>query len=129
MHEKYVKLFEELSRTVAITAEQVMDYDKSKNDDSGFKTAETMRNDFQELTDRIKTAGKKYELTKNDAAKLLVGAIIITNQLQGKVNTIQKSIAGYQSDIIPKLQAVVDAKDEDAALQIASEKFVIKNEE
>jgi flagellar biosynthesis chaperone FliJ len=130
MHEKYVTLFKELARTTAITAERVMDLNHEKGDEQGFKTAMTMRDDFEEIHDRIKDAGNNYQLGRNDAARLMVGALITINQMQNQINAMQKAIAGYQSDVIPKLQAIVDnAKSDIEANQLANEKFIIENEE
>ena len=87
-----------------------------------------MRNDYQALTDRISTDG--YNLNKSDAAKLLVGVMILVNQLQDKINNLKKAIAGYQTDIIPKLQDIVDnAKDDNEAKSMADEKFIIQEQE
>lgn len=128
MDKKYVTLFQELAQATAVTSETVMDYDRQKGDDKGLETATSMRNDFQELTDRIKAAGDEYIPTKNDAAKLLVAAMIQANQIQTRIENLQKAMAGYQTDVVPKLQEIVDnAKDDDDARKIANEEFIIKD--
>ena len=102
-----------------------MDYDKAQEDEKGFETAKIMRDDFESLYDRL---NEEYVMTKSDASKLLVGTMIQINQLQDKMTTLHKAIAGYQTDLVPKLQAIMDEaqSDEDAA-KMAEEKFIIEN--
>lgn len=128
MDKKYVQLFQELAQTTAVTAETVMDYDRQKNDEQGLKTATTMRDDYQALVESIKTAGDNYAPTKPDAAKLLVAAMIQVNQLQERINNLKKAMTGYQTDVVPKLQEVVDnAQSDEEAIKIANEKFIIED--
>ena len=126
MDKKYITLFKDLAQATAASAEAVMDYDREKGDEKGLETATTMRDDFQELAGRLID---EYEMTQPDAARLLVAAMIQVNQLQGRIENLKKAMAGYQTDVIPKLQDIVDnAKEEGAAAQMANEKFVIKEE-
>ena len=127
MNKKYVELFRDLAQAIAVTAEQVMEYDRSKEDEKGLETATLMRDDYQALHDRIEEAGDNYTLTKSDAAKLLVGAMIQTNQLQDRMNNLKKAMAGYQSDVIPKLQEMVDAENDEVVATLANEKFIIED--
>jgi len=127
MDKKYITLFKNLAQATAASAEQVMDYDKTKGDEKGFETAQIMRNDYQELTDRVTD---DFVLTKNDAARLLVAAMIQTNQLQDRMNLLRQAMTGYQSDVIPKLQEIVDkAETDEDAIKMANEKFIIENNE
>ena len=125
MDKRYITLFKDLAQATAASAEQVMDYDKAQNDEKGFETAQIMRNDYQALADKF---GEEFTINRNDIAKLLVGAMIQTNQLQDRINNLKKAMTGYQSDIIPKLQEILDETetDEDAA-KLANEKFIIEN--
>ncbi len=126
MDKKYITLFKDLAQATAASAEAVMDYDREKDDEKGLETATTMRDDFQELASRITD---DYEMTQPDAARLLVAAMIQLNQIQDRINNLKNAMAGYQSDVVPKLQDIVDnAKEEGAAAQMANEKFVIKEE-
>ena len=50
MDKKYVTLFKDLAQATAASAESVMDYDRSQNDEKGLKTATIMRDDYQKLT-------------------------------------------------------------------------------
>lgn len=124
MDKRYVELFKDLAKATAVSAEQVMDYDSQKGDNEGLATATTMRDDFQELTDRINDTD--YVITKADAAKLLVGSMIIANQIKDKIESLQKGLAGYQTDLIPKLEEVLGAETEEEAQKTAEEKFSIK---
>jgi len=130
MDKRYVNLFKELALTSATLAEQVMDYDRQKEDEAGLATATQMRDDFQALADRISENGENYAPDKSDAAKLLVSSMLIVNQLNDKLNNIKKSITGYQTDLIPKLQDIVDnAESDDAAREMANAKFIIEDNE
>ena len=124
MDKKYVTLFKELAQATAASAETVMDYDREKGDEQGLKTATIMRDDYQDLVSRIDVT--EYVISKADAAKLLVGAMIMTRQLQDRINNLKSAMAGYQTDVIPKLQEIVDAETEEEAQQIANGKFIIQ---
>ena len=131
MDKKYITLFKDLAQATAASAESVMDYNRSKNDEKGLSTATIMRDDFQALVDTIKEAGDDYAPTQPEAARLLVGAMVMVNQLQDKVNALRKAITGYQTDVIPKLQEIVDkaGSDNELARKMANEKFIIKEQE
>lgn len=128
MDKKYIELFKNLAQATAVTAEQVMDYDHSKSDEKGYDTAKIMRDDYQALTDSIDSLSEKYQPTKSDIAKLLVAAMVQTNQLQNRIDALKKAMTGYQTDIIPKLQEVLDkAENDDDAVRLAEEKFIIED--
>lgn len=126
MDKKYITLFKDLAQATAVLAEQVMEYDRGKGEEEALKTATIMRNDYQDLADKIKA--DEYNMTKSDAAKFLVAAMIQANQLQDKINNLKKAMVGYQTDLIPKLQELVDAENDEAVIQLANEKFIIKEE-
>ena len=127
MDKKYIELFKSLAQATAVSAEQVMDYDKAQGDEKGLQTATSMLDDFQELFDKI---NDDFILSKSAAAKLLVGAMIQVNQLQDRINALRKAMTGYQTDVIPKLQEIVDnAENDEMANQMANEKFIIKDNE
>lgn len=123
MDKRYVELFKELAKATAVSAEQVMDYDRAKNDEEGLKTAQTMRDDYNALHDKINDGS---ELDKTDFAKLLVGAMIVVNQIQDRLTTLQKAMSGYQTDLIPKLNKIIEAETEDEVKKLATEEFSIK---
>ena len=127
MDKKYIDLFKELARATAISAEQVMDYDKAQKDEKGFETAKVMRDDFEALYDRLTD---DYSMNRADAAKFLVGTMIQLNHIQDKIQALRKAATGYQTDIIPKLQEIVDSDGNDEAIaKMANEKFIIENNE
>jgi len=125
MDKKYITLFKELAQTTAASAETVMDYDREKGDQKGLDTATIMRDDYQALADKL---DEEYQINKTDIAKLLVGAMIMTNQLQDRINNLKKAVTGYQTDVIPKLQKIVDeAKNDEEVTKMANELFIIED--
>lgn len=125
MDKKYIELFKELARATAVAAEQVMDYDKEKKDDKGFDTAKMMRDDFEALHEKISAETFNGELTKAEYAKMLVGCYVIVGNLQDRIVALQKAVAGYQTDIVPKLSKIIEADTEEAAQALAKELLVI----
>jgi len=127
MDKKYITLFKELAQATAASAETVMEYDREKGDEKGLETATVMRDDYQTLASNINDA---YTMSRGDAAKLLVGAMIMTNQLQDRMNNLKTAMAGYQTDVMPKLQEIIDkATTDEEATQMANEKFIIESNE
>ena len=125
MDKRYITLFKELAQATAVSAEQVMEYDRGKGDEKGLETATIMRDDYQKLVDSITSADENYQLNKADAARLLVGAMIQINQLQDRINNLKKAMSGYQADVIPKLQEIVDLENDEDVAKVANEKFII----
>lgn len=129
MHSKYIELFKEIANATAISAEQVMDYDKQKDDAKGYEAAETLHKDFIELYDKIRDKNFDGQLAREDFARLLVGTLIIMNQLNDRITALKKAMTGYQTDVMPKLQDIVDnTKTNEEAMAMAEEKFSIKEE-
>ena len=129
MHSKYIELFKEIANATAISAEQVMDYDKQKDDAKGYDAAETLHKDFIELYDKIRDKNFDGQLAREDFARLLVGTLIIMNQLNDRITALKKAMVGYQTDVMPKLQDIVDnTKTNEEAMAMAEEKFSIKEE-
>ena len=64
-------------------------------------------------------------LNKADYAHLLVGAIIVTNQLDARIKSEQKALQGYKIDIIPKLDQINNA-DASETVELAEKLFKIK---
>ena len=125
MNKKYIELFKTLAQATAVTAEQVMEYDKSKDDTKGLEAATTMRDNYQELVGHFTD---EYQMTRSDAIQLLVGALVQVNQLNDRINNLKKALTGYQSDVVPKLQEIVDkASNDEEAMKIANEKFIVED--
>ena len=127
MDKKYIDLFKNLAQATAASAEQVMEYDRNKNDEKGLASATMMRDDFQDLTSRI--VAKDFTMNKADAARLLVASTIQVNQLTDRIDALKKAMTGYQTDVIPKLQQIMDAETDEDAQKLAEEKFIIEDNE
>ena len=125
MDKRYIELFKNLAQSTAASAETVMDYDREKGDEKGLETATIMRDDYQDLVSRIDA--ENYVINKGDALKFLAAAMIQINQLQDRINNLKKAMTGYQTEMIPKLQAVIEAENDEAAIKIAEEKFIIED--
>lgn len=127
MDNKYVTLFREIARNTEIMAERVMAYDKEKKDEKGEKTAQAMRDDFAKLHDKF--AAKDFNpdtITRSEWAKILVGAMVISNNLEEEVKKIKNAQRGYKIDLIPKLNRIMEeTKTDEEALTLANELFEI----
>ena len=130
MDKKYIQLFKELCKTMTLLAEQVMDYNRSQKDNKGEETAQIMRDDYQKLYDRIEAKDfDSNSLQRADFAKLLVGAVVIMQNLEDQAKQRQKAIQGYKIDLIPKLEKVVnETETTEEALEKAKEIFQISEE-
>ena len=130
MDKKYIDLFKELVRVTAATTEQVMDYDHEKGDEKNYEAAKIMRDDFMTLYDTLNDSNFDGTLRQVDFSYLLIGSLVFANQLNDRIDNLKKALAGYQTDIIPKLKNIVDnANSDEEAMKIANEKFVINSEE
>ena len=89
-----------------------------------------MRDDFNALYDKINNKDFDGNLSKIDFTQLTVGSLIISSQLNDRINSLKKALAGYQTEIIPQLQEIVEkAENDEEAMKIADEKFTIKSNE
>lgn len=128
MDKTYINLFKELSKATAVAAEQVMEYDHDKGDTKAEETAKIMREDYLNLLSKIDNKEFDGTLTKNEYAKLLAGAYIVVNNLRDRMAGMKKAITGYETDLMPKLQAIVEkAKTDEEANEMANKNFVIEN--
>ena len=125
MDKKYTELFTLISQSVSNLAEQVMNDHEDKGEEKQQETAQIMRDDYLNLHNKL-TNGEK--LDKADFARLLVGAIIVTNQLDARIKNEQKALDGYKIDIIPKLDRINNTEADQVA-SLAEELFKIKEEE
>ena len=127
MNETYLKLFSEIAHAAEVLAEQVMELNMKKGDSKGEKTAATMRQDYQQLYDKLRN--NNFELTKAEFAKILVGALIVSQQIENQIEAHKKALQGYKVDVIPKLQRIIDEADSDEkALALAEEIFQVIDE-
>lgn len=130
MNQKYIELFREIAHNTEIMAERVMEYDKQKNDKEGLKTAETMRNDFSNLYDKIRADNFNPEtLTRAEWAKILVGSMIVTNNIEQQLENQRKALQGYKMDLIPKLNRIMEeTKTDEEATKLAENLFEISED-
>lgn len=127
MDKKYLQLFTELAHAVETLSEQVMEYDRQKSDEKGEKTAQSMRDDYAKLYDKLR--GDNVVLTRSEYAKLLVAAYIVVNNIEDRIKGERKAIEGYKIDIIPKLSRINDETTNDAdASALAEEIFKIQQD-
>ena len=124
MHKKYLTLFKELVKATEVLSEQVMEYDRQRNDEQAEKTAMTMRQDFADLGDKL--ADPNYQITLKDYAKLLVAAYIIKGNLETRIKNEQIALNGYENDLMPKLNRIMsEAKTDEEATKLANEIFQV----
>ena len=128
MDKKYLQLFSELAHAVEVLSEQVMEYDRQKNDTKGEQTAQSMRNDYANLYDKLRN-NTEAQITKSDYAKLLVAAYIVVNNIEDRIKGERKAAEGYKIDIIPKLSRINDETTNDTeASALAEEIFKIQQD-
>ena len=124
MDKRYIELFTLISQSVANLAEQVMNSHQDKGETKEQETAQIMRDDYISLHNKL-IAGE--DLVKADFARLLVGAIIVTNQLDARIKNEQKALDGYKLDVIPKLDRINNTE-VDEVPSLAEELFKIQEE-
>lgn len=88
-----------------------------------------MRDDYNALLDKIKNDNfTDISLSRNEYAKLLTAALIVTNNLKDQIITMQKVIKGYETVVAPKLQRIInETTTNDEALTLANELFKEKS--
>lgn len=124
MDSKYLELFTLIAQQIANLAEQVMNDHQDKGETKEQETAQTMRDDYLDLHDKLIS---NQELNKADYARILVGAIIIANQLTARIQNEQKALDGYKLDIIPKLDQINNTEYDDVPA-LAAKLFIVKEE-
>jgi hypothetical protein len=108
MEKTFLKLFTEVAHAVEILSEKVMEYNKSKQDTKGFEAAEKMREEYSKLYDTLRAEDfNENQITRQDVIRILIGSIIIAQNLESQREALTKSVKGYK-DTISKLQEIVD---------------------
>ncbi len=108
MEKTFLKLFTEVAHAVEVLSEKVMEYNKSKQDTKGFETAEKMREEYSKLYDTFRAEDfNENQITRQDIIRILIGSIVIAQNLESQREALTKSVKGYR-DIISKLQEIVD---------------------
>jgi len=129
MDKVYISLFTEMAHATEVNAERVLEYNKKKGDLKGYSAAKTMRNDFAALYDRFRSPDfDSTTLTKADYAKLLAAAVIVSQQIEKTIEAQKKALQGYKIDTIPKLDRIVNCKNDEEAMKLANEIFQTKEE-
>ena len=114
-------LFSEIALAAENAAEQVKEYDEKKNDIEGLKAAQVMYQDYVALGEKLR---KKEALQRNDFIKLLLCSMIATNNMETKLELLQKTINKYKTLITPKLQRIMNETTTDEEAQnLANELF------
>ena len=129
MDTKYIQLFAQLANSTQVLASQVSNYNLSKQDEKGADTAKTMSEDFTQLYKKISAPDfDAATLTRQDFAKLLVGALIVSQHLENQINNQQTALNGYKEDLIPKLEEVINkSSTTEDAQKVGSEIFQLNN--
>lgn len=130
MDKKYLQLFKEMTKTMTILSERVMDFNHDKEDVKGEETAQIMRDDYQALYDKMSQPNfNPSTLERADYAKFLVATFVIIQNIEDQIKEKQKAVEGYKIDLMPKLERVVNETDTtEEAKQLAEEIFQIIDE-
>ena len=114
MNDTYKTLFKEIVHAVELTAEQALEYEEKTGNAQGSHAASVMRADYSELYDKMREPDFDFNtLGKKDFAKILVGAIIVTQNLEQRIANEKKALQGYKIDTIPKLDRIVNETETD----------------
>lgn len=122
----YLKLFEQIAKSAEQLSERVYAFDKDKSDEENAKVAATMREDYHNLAEKL-SAASFDSLDRKDYAKILVGIYIVINQLEAKIKQEQKVVTMYKADLVPKLDQIINEKDDSQIKILAQNLF--KNSE
>ena len=125
MNKKYIELFNLITQSTANLAEQVMSSHKDE-ESKEFQNAQTMRDDYLALHDKLNS---NETLNKADFARILVGAILVVNQLESRIKAEEKALRGYKLDIIPKLDQINNAETAEEVETLINTLFEINEEE
>ena len=123
MDKQYLELFTLIAQSTANLAERVMDDHKEKQEEKEYATATTMRDDYLTLVEKL--SNNTDDLNKADYARLLVGAVIVTQQIEARIKNEEKALQGYKIDIIPKLDQINNATPEETR-ELAEKLFTTK---
>lgn len=129
MNKKYIDLFHLICQSAEALAEQALDENTKKNDEAGIRAATIMHDDFMRLSDLFANPGFSSDsLTRADYAKLMVGTYFAVTQINSRIERDKKALNGYQIDVLPKLDQLInfDDKDEEGLKKLASQLFAIE---
>ena len=112
MDKKYQHLLALIARSVEILAEKAMEINQENNNQENLETSRIMREKYSKLYDRLDTE-EPVSLSHNDYIDLYIGAGLVVKQIEGKIARDRLAIKAYRTDLIPKLEEIVNYKDED----------------
>lgn len=118
MHEKYLQLFKEICKSVTSLTEILQKNNKSVNE------ATSVAEQFNKLINKLEN---NQPLTKADYAVLYIGTTMVMNVLNDRAKAINSAITSYQNEIIPRLQKVLEAN-EDNFNDVINSEFQLKEE-
>ena len=132
MDKKYIELFKEVAHATEVLAERVKDFEYKDKTEDGEKAAaaETLRQQYAELYDKLRADDfDDTTLTRNEFARLFLGASIVVGNLKSHVKDLNSAINGYENRVMPMLKQVFDESEDDAGAQkLAQELFTISQE-
>lgn len=108
MNIKYKELFIAIAEGAASLAETAMEIEQKQNQTS--KAAETMRNNFNELRDKLIN---DESLSSKNIADLYLGATILANNFDNQIKKIRVVQSLYRDNLIPKLKDCIKSPIED----------------
>lgn len=117
MDKKYQQLLSAIARSVEILAEKAMELHHKEGDHKGFETASEMRNKYSRLHDLLEK--EQVKLSREDFITLYIGAGLVIKQIEGKIHRDRLALKGYQTDLIPKLEEIVNYKGENFLEKVA----------
>ena len=126
MDKKYIELFTQIAKTTAILSNQVAEYDHKNNNEKGAQDAISMKNDFQTLADKLSADDfDTNSLTLSDFRKILVGGLIVSNNISTRMAIMKKIMTEY-SNVISKMQRIVDeCHTQEDIIKLSNELFSI----
>lgn len=130
MDKQYLKLFIELSQAMEALAEEVrnLDIDKGKEDEAA--NADTLRDSFVALSNKLTASDFNGELTRAEYARLLIGAIVIQRHIEARIQKLNMGLKGYKVDLVPKLERILNEttnEDNEKLQTLAKELFSTKS--
>lgn len=112
MDKKYQHLLALIARSVEILAEKAIEINQENNNQENLETSRIMREKYSKLYDRLDTE-EPVSLSHNDYIDLYIGAGLVVKQIEGKIARDRLAIKAYRTDLIPKLEEIVNYKDGD----------------
>lgn len=124
MEKTYKFLFTEIAHGAEVSAERVIEINHEKGDVRGEQTATVMREDYAKLYDYLQNVPNDCTLTKDQFAKILVGAYIMKHQFEDRQAATEKAIRLYTVDLLPKLNRIInESENDEAANELANQLF------